>query len=105
MDLWSKLSCLAGTTLTTLGTGKAFDIVEVNQKDVMIMPRATGTVRPIKRKAIQDAFDEVKTQGSITLKGLRSFSDFNPVYVAAMLVQLPCITYTTRPINLKYIKT
>lgn len=102
MKFWNDLSELVGKELETLGHGKAFDVVEVSEKFVIVRPHETGVDRKIDKKAFIGAFEEICSKGSLNLKGIRSFSEMNPVYVAAMLAELPYITSTKKPINLKF---
>lgn len=105
MKFWSDLSKLTGTTLKTLGRGNAFDVVEVNEKQVIVKPHATGAGRAINRKDFQNAFDAICVHRTIDLAGIRRFSEMNPVYVAAMIAALPYISYTNEPkISLKLIQ-
>lgn len=96
-DFWTDLAGLSGTTLKTLGRGNGFDIVSVDEKSVVIRPHESGTERTIARRAFEGAFDAICSRGSLDLKGVRTFNEMNPVYIAAMLAQLPCISSGSKP--------
>jgi hypothetical protein len=96
-DLWRDLAGLSGTSLKTLGRGNGFDIVSVDGKGVVIRPHGSGTERMIARGAFEGAFDAICSRGSLDLKGIRTFNEMNPVYIAAMLAQLPCISWDSKP--------
>ncbi|MDB5761632.1 MAG: hypothetical protein JWQ21_627 [Herminiimonas sp.] len=97
MTFWADLSRLSGRTLKTLGHGKVFDVLDINEKHVIVKPHATGSERTIHRQDFQYVFDTISLQGSIDLKGIRHFSEMNPVYIAAMMAALPYITFSNRP--------
>jgi hypothetical protein len=86
-DFWRELAGLSGTTLKTLGHGKS----------VVIRPHESETERTIARRAFEGAFDAIFSHGSLDLKGVRKFNEMNPVYIAAMLAQLSCISSCSKP--------
>jgi hypothetical protein len=96
-DFWRELAGLSGTTLKTLGHGKGFDIVSIDEKSVVIRPHESETERTIARRAFEGAFDAIFSHGSLDLKGVRKFNEMNPVYIAAMLAQLSCISSCSKP--------
>jgi len=96
-NLWVNLAGLSGTSLKTLGRGNGFDIVSVDERGVVIRPHKSGTERMIARGAFERAFDAIRSRGSLDLKAVRTFNEMNPVYIAAMLAQLPCISWGSQP--------
>lgn len=102
MNITRELSPLIGKKLLTLGQKNEFSVVEVDEKFVTVKPSAKEVERKIKTKDFQDALDDLICNGSTTLKRIRSFSEMNPVYIAAMLAQLTYVSHTSRPIVLKF---
>jgi hypothetical protein len=100
MKISTELSPLIGKKLFTLGHKNEFSVVDIDEKYVVVKPSAKDVERKIKTNDFQNAYDELMTNGSITLKRIRSFSEMNPVYIAAMLAQLTYVSYTARPIVL-----
>ncbi len=103
MDTWSQISRLRGTTLKTLDQKHPFDIVEVAPEAVTVRPHATDKERAIRRAEIEPAFKELVAKGVLSRADIRArYSEFNPVYVAAILAALPNVQHKTKPIELRY---
>jgi len=103
-SFWTDLSKLSGTTLHTLGRRRAFDIVSFDEKGAVIRPHESMIDRSIAKKSFDGPFAAICTQGSLDLKGIRTFCEMNPVYVAAMIAQLPYVDFSSRPkIVLRYL--
>jgi hypothetical protein len=102
MDLLNELSTRVGRTFVTLGHRKPFELISVNAHGVDVRPASTATTRTIPFKQVQAAFDHLAQNHSINLAGIRSFSEMNPVYVAALIGDLPGVTVSTRPIALRF---
>ncbi len=98
IEIWSQVRNLNGNTLRTLDHRKPFEIVAVTGSVVMVCPKATGKERPIQREGLERAYRRLVGSGRLTLSEIENeFAPYNPVYVAAILAQLPGVTYTTRP--------
>ncbi|MDB5992825.1 MAG: hypothetical protein JWQ10_4228 [Herbaspirillum sp.] len=95
--MWTEIYGLAGSTLATLGRKNLFLIVKVETNAVVVRPLETAVDRRIPRKEIEGAYDELRLRGTMTLAQIRSFSEMNPVYVAAMLSQILGVTYVNKP--------
>ena len=99
--MWSQLARLKGQTLLTLGQGHPFEVVHVSDDTVAIRTSA-GKIRPIPRKHIEAAWEQLATTGALTWQDIHdSHSSFNPTYVAAMLSRLPGVVTELRPIQLR----
>lgn len=101
LDLLTELSSRVGKTYVTLGQRKPFELLAVDRSSILVRPAATNTVRTFSLKHVQAAFDHLVSHGSITIRGIRTYSEMNPVYIAALLGDLPGITVSTRPIALR----
>jgi hypothetical protein len=101
MNVTTELTPLVGKKLLTLGHKNEFSVVDIDEKFVIVRPSAKEVERKIKTADFQNALNELLANGSMTLKTIRSFSEMNPVYIAAMLAQLTYVSYTSRPIVLK----
>jgi hypothetical protein len=86
-----------------LDQGKPFDVVAVTNEKVVVRPHVRDLERPIERAAIQGAWQELTRREELTLADIKErYSDWNPVYVAAILAALPGVTYRVRPLRLAY---
>lgn len=104
MNFWADLSQLSAATLKTLGRGNSFDIVSIDEKGAVIRPHESMVDRLIARKSFDGAFGAICSLGMLDLKGIRAHSEMNPVYVAAMIAQLPYVNSSSKPkIVLRYV--
>jgi hypothetical protein len=101
IDLLAELSSRVGKTFVTLGQRKPFDLTAVDRSTVQVRPASTNTERSFPIKHVQATLDHLIAHGSIDLEGIRSYSEMNPVYVAALVGDLPGVTISTRPICLR----
>jgi hypothetical protein len=100
---WADLAGLSGATLRTLGRGNAFDIIRIDDRGAVVRPHKSMTDRVIARSSFEGALEAICARGSLDLKGVRAFNEMNPVYVAAMIAQLPYISFSAKPgIILRY---
>jgi hypothetical protein len=103
--MWQELSKLSGKTLLTLGRGQPFDIVEITASRVVIRPSKSGVERAIGMRCFETAYDELLASDGVDLVMFRRHNEMNPVYIAAMLAQLPGIQTIRKPnILLKVIR-
>ncbi len=103
MSIWSLVTELQGRTLKTLDQGKPFDIVSVTERDVLVKPHISDKERPIKRSAIEGAYNEMIRRGELDRAEVREkYSDYNPAYVVAILATFPNVIVKTKPIRLEY---
>jgi hypothetical protein len=101
MNIWGEIEKLKGQTLQTLDQRKPFDIVEVTEYAVIIRPHKSNAERLISRDEIEDAAKRLIAVGQLTRTEIHAeFSEFNPAYVAAILVELPNVKHSIRPIKL-----
>ena len=103
MDILDELKYLKGETLRTLDRGNRFDVLDVNTMGVIIKPLSTRKERLIPKKGPDGAFRELVAIGQITRTQIEEkHSPRNPVYVTALLAELPGVRYSIRPIDLRY---
>jgi len=101
--VWVEMTKLKGETLKTLAQKKPFDVVEIRARELIVRPCSTGRDRPIPREAIEGAFEELATHGEITRADIRErYSDRSPAYITALLASLPGVTFSLKPIRLRY---
>ena len=102
MNCWDKVKELEGRTLKTLDRGNKFDVLVVTNHGVIVKPLATGKERLVSRSEIDGAYKELFANKEITRTIIEAkYSPRNPVYVAAILAEVPGVWYTIRPIHLK----
>lgn len=100
-QIWNAIRKLKGRTLKTLDRRKPFTIVAITDNTVTVLPLSTGKERPIARVGIENAFRHLQTTGQLTLAEIeKEYASRNPVYVAAMLAELPRVQYRQNPIRL-----
>ncbi|NUM46393.1 MAG: N-6 DNA methylase, partial [Anaerolineales bacterium] len=86
----------------TLDQRKPFRIDRVT-KDAVEITTSTGEPRIIPREKLEAAWDKLERQGRLARTDIRDeISDFNPAYIAGILSRLPGVTYTLKPILLRY---
>jgi hypothetical protein len=103
MDLWSEIKQLEGKIIKTLDQRKPFEVVDVNDKAVIIKPFVREIERRIPRKEIEESYRELVALGQINRNQIMDlYSPWNPAFVAAILAELPDVTHTIRPIVLYY---
>lgn len=101
--LWSEIGKLVGRELKTLDEGNPFRVVRMNDNYMEIFIAQTGKPRKIQRSEIQDAWNELVQKGELSRTTIhQKYSEFNPAYVAAILAELPDVSYETEPIRLFY---
>ena len=105
MAIWSEFRKLQGKTIRTLDRRNPFDVSYVGQDTLIVTPQVSGKVRTINREIIESAFIELKTKGELSRSEIQDrYSSFNPAYVAALLSELPGVSYRIRPIVLRYVE-
>jgi hypothetical protein len=103
MDLWQRISDLKGQTLKTLDQHKAFDVLVITDKSVILHLHSTGKERIVERERIEAAWRALQRQGTISRSDIQAkFSPRSSAFVAALLAALPGVTYRVRPIELSY---
>ena len=86
--LWERVRALEGQTLPTVTGREAFEIVEVGDDRVRVVPRSSGKPRsPIERWRFEHAEALGLATADVTPAQLRQagVSEFNPAYVAAII--------------------
>ncbi len=102
-NIWNEISNLKGRTLKTLDRHKPFEIVALTENVVTVLPKSTGKERPISREGVDNAYRHLTVTGRLSLTEIENdFAPYNPVYVAAILAELPGVRYTIRPITLHF---
>jgi len=103
MDLWGEINQLEGKIIRTLDQRKPFEVVDVNDKAVIIKPFVRGIERRIPRKEIEESYRELVALGQLSRSQIMDlYSPWNPAFVTAILAELPHVTHTVRPIILYY---
>jgi hypothetical protein len=105
VELWDEITNLSSRTLHTLDRNNRFDVVDVTVSGVIVKPHSTKKDRLVTKKEIEGAFRELAALGQITRAQIEAnHSPRNPVYVAALLAELPGVHHTIKPIVLRYSK-
>jgi len=106
MDLWSEIKKLEGKDFKTLLQGKKFEVVEVRDSVVIIKPCVRNKIIKIPREGIESAYQELTQKGKISRNQIMAeHAHWFPAHVAAILANLPGVTYTTKPIIILYYKS
>ena len=101
VNLWTLLYNLSDQTVLTLDRKRPFDIFRVETDRLVVSPHASGKERPIHRQVFTGAWQELMRRGELSQMDIKArYSDWNPVYVTAILAELPGVTYKTRPLVL-----
>jgi len=104
-SFWTRVRQLEGKTLSTLDQKKPFTITAVTAEKVTMTPQSTDTERAISRDEIEGAWLELLQRGEITRQEVQDdHSGWNLAYVAAILAEIPGVSYKIRPIVLFYKK-
>jgi len=99
---WDEVKNLEGKTLKTLDRGNKFEVHAVTNHSVIVKPLSTGKERLVPRSEIEGAYKELFSNKEITRTVIEAkHSPRNPVYVAAILAELPGVWYSIRPIHLR----
>jgi hypothetical protein len=100
-NCWAEIRNLKERTLKTLDRRKPFQVIEVSEHTVTVLPLETRKERPIQRAGIENAYRHLIVTGRLTLAELeKDYTPRNPVYAAAMLAELPGVKCSLRPIRL-----
>ncbi len=100
-QFWPSLNSLAGLELKTLDQGRPFEVLAVEDEQVVLSPVVNGKRRIIRRSILEQTFSALWERRELTgVEIAREFSAFNAVYVAALLAALPDVAACTRPIRL-----
>jgi hypothetical protein len=103
MELRDEIKELEGKVLGTLLKRYKFEVVEVREAVVIIKILARGHKARIPWKYIEGAYGELTSSGQISRKGIMArHAPWFPAHVAAILANLPDVTYTIKPIVLYY---
>ena len=106
MNLWAEISDMEGRCLKTLDRGFKFDMVKVTPSSIIVRPHRTNKERLIPRVEIEGAWKELVAWGHISRTQIEArHAPRNPVYVAAILSELPGVRYTIKPIVVYYTKS
>ena len=101
MNIWIEIEKLKGKTLRTLDQHKSFEILDVDENIVLILPQSTRQERPIRREGIESAYRHLVTTGQLSIKEIETeYTPRSQVYTATILAGLPDIHHSLRPIRL-----
>jgi hypothetical protein len=104
-QLWGEIKNLKGRTLRTLDQRKPFEIMDVTNNTVVVLPHSTRKERPISRTGMENAFRHLTVTGRLTLAELeKEYTPRNPVYAAAILAEMQGVKWYVRPIRLTWIR-
>jgi len=100
-DVKKHIKELTGKSLNTLFHKKRFTVNGI-QDNLILITTSTGTPRNVPLQGTIDAYHYIMKQGILKSTEIRenNFSDWNPVYIAAILASFPEIEHTIRPITL-----
>ena len=102
--LWPSIAVLDGRELKTLERGRPFEVRDVRQDRVVVMPAVSGACRTIQRGTLEGAFDALLDRRELTgVEIAGEFSAFNAVYIAALLAALPDVAACTGPTRLIFV--
>ena len=100
-QIWNEVRKLKGRTLKTLDRQRSFTVASVTYSTVTVIPQSTGKERPISREGVENAYRRLMVTGRLTLTEIENdFAPRNPVYVAALLAELPGVVYKIKPVQL-----
>ena len=103
LSCWAEVKKLVGLSLKTLAQHKLFDILAITENHLTIRPQSSGKKRRIHRKEIDKAFNELVVARELSRSDIeKRFSPRNPVYVAATLAKIPGVSFSDKPITLRY---
>jgi len=103
-QFWPNICTLDGRQLKTLERGRAFTVEGVDEGGVVLAPLVSGKPRIIKRGTLEDAFGALVDRRELTGSEIaEEFSQFNAVYVAALLAALPDVAPCIRPTRLIFV--
>ena len=97
----SHITSLRGKQLYTLDQKKPFTVDGI-KGNLILITTSTKASRNAPLQGTIDAYNHLKKRGVLTLVEIRenNYSEWNPVYIAAILASFPEIEYKTRPITL-----
>jgi len=103
-QLWPAICMLKGRELKTLERGRPFNVVAVEEGQVVLSPVVSGKPRSIRRGTLEGALGALLARRELTsLQIADEFSTFNAGYVAALLAALPDVAVCKRPIRLIFV--
>lgn len=89
INFWHKIIALENQELKTLSHLSPFKIVSVTKERLDVLPFNSKSLRIIKKSVFEDAYCQLKENGSIDLEDIRRFVEVSPVYVMAILATFP----------------
>ena len=100
-QFWSHIRSLDGRELKTLARGHPFDVVDVYRDRVVLSPAVSGKQRIVPRDTLEGAFHALVQRRELAMVEIATeFSNFNGVYVAALLAALPDVAACAHPVRL-----
>jgi hypothetical protein len=103
-QFWTNIEALVGRNLKTLAYGRAFTIRQVTSDRVVLSPLISGKPRTIPRNALEEAFHALMKRRELSHREIiMEFSNFNAVYIAALLAALPDVAACVHPIRLIFV--
>ena len=96
-----RIEFIKGQTLNTLARKVKFDILDVDKMGIDIFVHSTKHERHISRREIEKSWEYLVTTGNISAAYImNSVPSRSSVYIAAILAQLPEVSYSVRPVVL-----
>lgn len=101
--MWSQFKRFEGETLYTLDRRNPFDVVRVTRSQLIVSPHKSGDERILTRQVLEGAYQTLQQKTELTRGDIQAnYSGWSSAYVAALLAQLPDVSYRIRPIRLYY---
>ncbi|MBA3072705.1 MAG: hypothetical protein FP831_03850 [Anaerolineae bacterium] len=99
-----QLKRLEGKTLETLDQHKKFTILTIDHSGIYINVHSTQKDRQLFREQFIDSWDYLLKNGEMTAVHVLDQGCHSSAYVVAILAEIAGVTYTIRPIHLRYSK-
>lgn len=90
---WAVFEALKGKTVTTLVWSRQFTIVGVASDLISLRVQQTKRMKDVGKAQLQRTLAELKENGILALQDVRAYAPDTSSYVAALLVQVPGVTW------------
>lgn len=96
-----RLEFLRGRTLTTLARKVKFDILDVDKTGIDIFVYSTKRERHISKREIEKSWEHLAATGSVSATYILNIvPSRSSAYIAALMAQLPEVSFSVSPIVL-----
>jgi hypothetical protein len=99
-----QLKRLEGKTLKTLDRHKEFTVLAVDHRGILIDVHSTQKERQIFKDQFEEAWEYLQKNGEMAAVHVLDEGCRSSAYVVAILAEIPGVTYTIRPIRLRFSK-